>query len=106
MLLVMIAAMLRQSGRIYLQRHKDLPIQVEKVCHPNLSHLRHREQGRELLLIGTLPLDISGASQALVSKSLKALKPEVVMVEGSLNSGVNAMIFSGKWEQHGTPAPL
>lgn len=87
---------------IYWRRSRT---KAEEVCHPDLSHLRHREDGREVLLIGTLPLDLDGASRRLVSSSLGALKPDVVMVEGTWTAGLNAMLFSGTWELHGITPP-
>lgn len=74
--------------------------EANAVCHPNLSHLRH-EDGREVLLIGTLPLDLDGASRALVTSSLHVLRPDIVLVEGTWTAGLNAMLFSGSWQLHG-----
>mmetsp|Transcript_83281 Transcript_83281/g.178526 ORF Transcript_83281/g.178526 Transcript_83281/m.178526 type:complete len:334 (+) Transcript_83281:62-1063(+) len=76
-----------------------------RICHPNLSHLRDSED-RELLLIGTLPLDLDGASGKLVHSALGALRPDVVMVEGTWMAGVNAMLVSGRWELHGMTPPI
>lgn len=73
-----------------------------KVCHPSLSHLAGAD-GREVLLIGTLSLDLDGASGSLVRSALGALMPDVVMIEGTWTAGVNAMLLSGKWELHGGP---
>eukprot|EP00929_Paragymnodinium_shiwhaense_P020981 TRINITY_DN13811_c0_g1_i1.p1 TRINITY_DN13811_c0_g1~~TRINITY_DN13811_c0_g1_i1.p1 ORF type:complete len:347 (+),score=86.31 TRINITY_DN13811_c0_g1_i1:55-1095(+) len=74
------------------------------VQHPNLSRLR-REDGAEVLLIGTLPLDLDGQSKSLVSGALEALQPDVVMVEGSPMAGVSALVLSGQWQMHGMPPP-
>lgn len=80
-----------------------LPVAAtSKVCHPNLARLEDAE-GREVLLIGSLPLDLDGASGRLVSGALQALKPDVVMVEGTWAAGVNAMFLAGRWELHGMP---
>lgn len=76
--------------------------QASSLCHPTFSHLS-AEGGREVLLIGTLSLDLDGASGALVREALSAQQPDVVMVEGTLTAGVNAMLLSGRWEQHGAP---
>lgn len=72
------------------------------VCHPNLSRLANAD-GREVLLIGTLPLDLDGSCTELVRGALGSLRPEVVMVEGSHFAGVTAMYVSGQWELHGAP---
>lgn len=72
------------------------------LCHPNLVRLRDGE-GREVLLIGTLALDLDGASGKLVQDSLKKLHPDVVMVEGTWTAGVNAMVLSQRWELNGMP---
>lgn len=73
------------------------------MCHPNLAHLRSPDASREVLLIGTVPLDLDGTSGKLVGDALRGLAPDVIMVEGSLNVGVNAMLLSGSWELHGMP---
>lgn len=73
-----------------------------QICHPNLAHLRHSD-GREVLLIGTLPLDLDGTSKALVKGALKSLGPDIVMVEGTATAGVTAMMISGGWEFDGAP---
>mmetsp|Transcript_85576 Transcript_85576/g.215670 ORF Transcript_85576/g.215670 Transcript_85576/m.215670 type:complete len:342 (+) Transcript_85576:95-1120(+) len=86
---------------IYTRRSRT---QADDVCHPNLSHLRHGD-GREVLLIGTVPLDLDGASRKLVRSSLDVLQPDVVMVEGTWTAGLNAMLFSGTWELHGITPP-
>lgn len=86
-------------------RSRKTETQVASVCHPNLSHLRGDEDGQEVLLIGTLPLDLEGASRALVRSSLDVLRPDVVMVEGTWTAGLSAMFFSGTWELHGLTPP-
>mmetsp|Transcript_46179 Transcript_46179/g.100332 ORF Transcript_46179/g.100332 Transcript_46179/m.100332 type:complete len:335 (+) Transcript_46179:45-1049(+) len=78
--------------------------QQSAVCHPNLSHLRD-DAGREVLLIGTLQLDLEDTSGALVSDCVRTLVPDVVMVGGTWTAGVNAMILKGRWELHGMPRP-
>lgn len=77
-------------------------VKVNSICHPNLSHLRNSD-GRDVLLVGTLPLDLDGASEALVANAIGALRPDVVMVQGTWTAGVNAMILSGRWELDGAP---
>jgi len=71
-------------------------------CHPNLSRLRDAD-GREIVLIGTLALDLDGISSDLVNNALERMQPEVVMVEGHPHAGVNAMVLTGRWEIHGAP---
>jgi len=75
------------------------------VQHPNLSRLRHEADGREVLLIGTLPLDLDGTSRCLVSDALAVLKPDVVMVEGTPMAGMSAMVLSGQWRLPGFSPP-
>lgn len=77
---------------------------ASRVCHPSLSHLR-RADGKELLLVGTMPLDIDGASGTLVADALEAWQPDIVMMEGSAAVGVNAMLTSGGWEVDGQKGP-
>lgn len=89
---------------ILLVRSRDVA-RPSPICHPNLSHLRDGDD-REVLLIGTLPLDLDGASGSLVHGALGALRPDVVMVEGTWTAGVNAMLVSGRWELHGVTPPI
>lgn len=77
---------------------------VQMVCHPNLSHLV-TDDGRHLLLVGTLSVDLDGTSGDLVSRALGSMRPDVVMVEGTWASGLNAMFFSGTWEIYGAVQP-
>lgn len=74
------------------------------VCHPALSHLVDSE-GREVLLVGSLPLDLRPSPAPLIEGALSALKPDVVMVEGTWAAGLNAMLSSGAWELHGVVPP-
>eukprot|EP00931_Biecheleriopsis_adriatica_P074454 TRINITY_DN48505_c0_g1_i1.p1 TRINITY_DN48505_c0_g1~~TRINITY_DN48505_c0_g1_i1.p1 ORF type:complete len:331 (-),score=71.30 TRINITY_DN48505_c0_g1_i1:91-1083(-) len=81
------------------------PVQSgEAMCHPNLARLRG-EDGQEVLLIGTLPLDLDGSSRQLVTDALAAQRPDVVMVEGTPGAGVNAMLMSGRWDFLGMRKP-
>lgn len=75
------------------------------LCHPNLARLRSHDGSREVLLIGTLPLDLDGGSGELVGNALGALRPDVIMVEGTYLAAVRAMLLSGSWEVHGVPRP-
>lgn len=74
----------------------------EAVCHPNLSHLCD-SNNHEILLVGVQHLDPDEVSKGLVRKAMKAMHPDVVMVEGTWVSGVTAMMVSGSWELHGAP---
>lgn len=74
------------------------------MCHPNLARLRSAE-GQDVLLIGTLPLDLDGESGQLVRSALAAHRPDVVMVEGTPTAGVNAMLMSGRWDMLGMKKP-
>eukprot|EP00913_Durusdinium_trenchii_P012136 g11398.t2 len=74
------------------------------VSHPNLVFMRARD-GREVLLIGTVPVDLDEESSRLVRDALNALQPEVVMLEGTPLAGVQAMMSSGRWEMQGLQKP-
>lgn len=87
---------------IYLSTHSSQKAQASTICHPSLSHLRGTN-GQEVVLIGTLSLDLDNTSGTLVRDTLNALQPDVVMVEGTWTAGVNAMLLSGRWELHGAP---
>lgn len=86
----------------YLNVRYGRVVQANSICHSSLSHLIGVD-GQDVLLIGTLSLDLDGASGMLVRGALGALKPDVVMVEGTWTAGVNAMLLSGGWELHGAP---
>jgi len=85
-----------------LARRKGGAAEAPALCHPSLSRLS-AEDGTEVLLIGTLSLDLDGASGELVHGALRTLRPDVVMVEGTWTAGVSAMLHSGRWELHGAP---
>ncbi|CAE8644763.1 unnamed protein product, partial [Polarella glacialis] len=79
-------------------------VQSGRMCHPNLARLR-RADGREVLLIGTLPLDLDGESRKLVNNALSAQHPDIVMVEGTPAAGVSAMLMAGGWDMLGLRKP-
>ncbi|CAJ1359116.1 unnamed protein product [Effrenium voratum] len=58
-----------------------------------------------VLLIGTVPVDLEEESSHLVIDALRALRPEVVMLEGTPLAGVQAMVSSGRWEMRGMRKP-
>eukprot|EP00928_Gymnodinium_smaydae_P075457 TRINITY_DN5848_c1_g1_i1.p1 TRINITY_DN5848_c1_g1~~TRINITY_DN5848_c1_g1_i1.p1 ORF type:complete len:351 (-),score=73.34 TRINITY_DN5848_c1_g1_i1:29-1081(-) len=71
------------------------------LCHPSLSRLRSSD-GRDVVLIGTLPLDLDGVYRDLVDQVLRALRPDMIVVEGTWKAGASSMLHSGKWKMEGT----
>jgi len=90
------------AAAVYVATRSSHKAKASTICHPSLSHLRGTH-GQELVLIGTLSLDLDDTSGTLVRDTLSALQPDVVMVEGSWTAGVNAMLLSGRWELDGAP---
>lgn len=87
-----------------LFRRQRARAEARAVCHPALSHLIHVDS-REVLLIGTLPLDLDSSAGSFIPGALSVLHPDVVMVEGTEAAGLNAMLCSGAWELHGVVPP-
>eukprot|EP00933_Yihiella_yeosuensis_P027253 TRINITY_DN2113_c1_g1_i8.p1 TRINITY_DN2113_c1_g1~~TRINITY_DN2113_c1_g1_i8.p1 ORF type:complete len:199 (+),score=37.53 TRINITY_DN2113_c1_g1_i8:462-1058(+) len=84
-----------------IRRHEKKP---SATCHPNLAHLRGKD-GQEVLLIGTLPVDLDGKSGGLLQKALQVLRPDIIMVEGTPTAGVSAMLMAGSWDLPGLKKP-
>lgn len=74
------------------------------MTHPNLVFMKAVD-GREVLLIGAIPVDLDEESSRLVRDALNALRPEVVMLEGTPQAVCNAMVNCGRWEVRGMRKP-
>mmetsp|Transcript_29127 Transcript_29127/g.67029 ORF Transcript_29127/g.67029 Transcript_29127/m.67029 type:complete len:342 (-) Transcript_29127:130-1155(-) len=70
------------------------------VVHPNIARLRG-QQGEEVVLVATVPLDLDGASERFVKLVLETVRPDVVLLEGPWQAGVTAMFRSGQWGREG-----
>lgn len=100
---VLVALLVAAALNTYLVKYRDGRNGVS-VTHPNLVFMKATD-GREVLLIGTVPVDLDEESSKLVRDALNALRPEVVMLEGTPQAGVQAMISSGRWEMRGLRKP-
>lgn len=100
LLLALLAAV---AAYTYIAKYRETA-SGSSVCHPNLARLRAND-GREILLIGTLCVDLDEESAGLVTNALNAQRPEVVMLEGSPPAVSNAMISTGHWEILGMRRP-
>mmetsp|Transcript_148955 Transcript_148955/g.211598 ORF Transcript_148955/g.211598 Transcript_148955/m.211598 type:complete len:332 (-) Transcript_148955:60-1055(-) len=100
LLLALLAAV---AAYTYIVKYRETA-SGSTVCHPNLARLRAND-GREILLIGTLCVDLDEESARLVTNALNAQHPEVVMLEGSPPAVSQAMISTGHWEILGIRRP-
>lgn len=99
---ILVALLVAAGINSYLVKYGDS--RNASITHPNLVFMRARD-GREVLLIGTVPVDLDQESAHLVGDALNALQPEVVMIEGTPLAGMQAMMVSGRWEMRGIRKP-
>mmetsp|Transcript_33418 Transcript_33418/g.76983 ORF Transcript_33418/g.76983 Transcript_33418/m.76983 type:complete len:332 (-) Transcript_33418:44-1039(-) len=100
---VLLALLLAMATYTYVVKYRETKSGSE-VCHPNLARLRAAD-GREVLLIGSLCVDLDEESSQLVTSAINAQGPDVVMLEGSPTAVSQAMLTTGHWEMLGLRRP-